>query len=139
MTPIYQSPIIEHARAAIGAGRLADPQASITIDNPLCGDRVTVEVCMRDGAVTGFAHEVRGCVLCEAAASVLGSHAIGLTPPELHAVAEAFDRMIRNGGPVPDGWPDLSAFQPVHEARSRHECVLLPFDALGRALAKAAA
>jgi nitrogen fixation protein NifU and related proteins len=31
-------------------------------------------------------------------------------------------------------WPELAAFAPVHAHKSRHECVLLPFEALIRAL-----
>jgi NifU-like protein involved in Fe-S cluster formation len=45
--------------------------------------------------------------------------------------------MIRDGGTVPDGWPDLAAFEPVRDAKSRHECVLLPFEALEQAVKEA--
>jgi hypothetical protein len=31
-------------------------------------------------------------------------------------------------------WPELAAFVPVHAHKSRHECVLLPFEALIRTL-----
>ena len=30
-------------------------------------------------------------------------------------------------------WPELAAFAPVHAHKSRHECVLLPFEALYQA------
>jgi hypothetical protein len=31
-------------------------------------------------------------------------------------------------------WPELEMFRPVSGVKSRHECVLLPFDALREAL-----
>jgi nitrogen fixation protein NifU and related proteins len=34
-------------------------------------------------------------------------------------------------------WPELAAFEPVHRHKSRHDCVLLPFDALTQALEQA--
>jgi NifU-like protein involved in Fe-S cluster formation len=33
-----------------------------------------------------------------------------------------------------DLWPELAAFTPVHAHKSRHDCVLLPFEALAQAL-----
>jgi NifU-like protein involved in Fe-S cluster formation len=42
--------------------------------------------------------------------------------------------MIQNNGPVPEDWPNLAVFRPVCAERNRHNCVLLPFIALGQAL-----
>ena len=59
---------------------------------------------------------------------------IGRDGAALRAVATEFDAMIREDGPAPDDWPDLACFRPVHAAKSRHECVLLPFRAAVKAL-----
>jgi len=131
---VYQQAILDLARAADGAGGLLDPDASATVDNPVCGDRVTVDVRLADGAVAALGHRVRGCLLCEATAAVLGRRAVGEPPGRLHDIRTAFIRMIREDGPAPAGWPELEAFTPVRGARSRHECVLLPFAALADAL-----
>jgi nitrogen fixation NifU-like protein len=136
---LYQDAIMAHAKAAHGAGRLEQPDGTATVDNPLCGDRVTMDVALDDqGRIARLGHKVRGCVLCSAVASVLGDHADGLTAEELHRVGTAFEAMIREGEPVPEEWPDLSAFEPVRAAKSRHECVLLPFEALEQAVKDAA-
>jgi NifU-like protein involved in Fe-S cluster formation len=42
--------------------------------------------------------------------------------------------MLKNGAPVPAGWPELSMFEPARAYPSRHRCVLLPFRALLAAL-----
>ena len=131
---LYQQAILRHAKAAVGAGRLDNATVEATVDNPLCGDRVTVSLALDDGTIAAIGHEVRGCVLCQAAASVLAQHGVGLSAEEVHAIDAAFQAMIRDGGPVPDGWPDLATFEPVRAAKSRHECVLLPFEAATRAL-----
>lgn len=136
---LYQKAILDHARAAVGAGQLADPHGRATVDNPVCGDRVTFEVRLTGDTIEGVAHKVRGCLLCEAAASVIAAKAVGLRTDQIRSVAEAVDRMIRNDGPLPPDWPELQAFMPVRAVRSRHECVLLPFRAADRALAEAAA
>ena len=131
---LYHQAILEHARAAIGAGKLEGATAEATVDNPLCGDRVTVSLSLNDGVVTAVGHDVRGCVLCHASASLLAQHGVGQSEDAIRAVTSSFEAMIRDGGPVPEGWPDLETFEPVRAARSRHECVLLPFRAATRAL-----
>lgn len=131
---LYHQAILEHAKAAIGAGKLDGATAEATVDNPLCGDRVTVSLSLDDGIVTAVGHDVRGCVLCHASASLLAQHGVGQSEDAIRKAAVDLALMIRDGGPVPEGWPDLETFEPVRAARSRHECVLLPFEAATRAL-----
>ena len=46
---LYNDAILIEAKAAHGHGRLSAPDASITCDNPLCGDRVTIDLELGDG------------------------------------------------------------------------------------------
>ncbi|MBI3451654.1 MAG: hypothetical protein HY057_02255 [Rhodospirillales bacterium] len=51
--------------------------------------------------------------------------------------ARAALRALLAGGDAPQGaWAGLSIFAPVAAYKSRHDCVLLPFDALERALSE---
>jgi nitrogen fixation NifU-like protein len=135
---LYHDALVRMARAATGAGRLEDPQGSATLDNPLCGDRVTIQVRLSQGRIAALAHQVRGCLLCEAAASLLGRAAVGATPAEVAAARAGAAAMLAAGAPLPqEPWAELELFRPVHEVKSRHRCVLLPFEALGEALARA--
>ena len=76
---LYQDRIVSLAKAKTGAGKLASPTKSARRDNPLCGDRVTIDVKLDDrGRVPEIAHQVRGCLLCQAlAASAWPSVAVG--------------------------------------------------------------
>ena len=105
------------------------------------GDRVTMEVTVADGVITGVGHKVRGCVLCQASASAIGTHAVGQPVAALEEVRAAIYGMLNDQpAAAPDPWSgDVAAFQPVAAHKSRHQCVLLPFDALLRALAAAGA
>lgn len=134
---LYQDAIVGLARAANGKGRLDAPDGSATVDNPLCGDRATVDVRMNGDRVAALGHLVRGCLLCEAAASAIGMHATGATRAEMGAAFEATKAMLKGTGDAVPGWPEMAAFAPVRAHRSRHSCVLLPFEALIKALAAA--
>ncbi len=137
---LYHQAILELAKQAGRTPRLEAPDASVTVDNPLCGDRVTLDLTLADGRVDAVGHKVRGCLLCQAAAAVIAARAPGETPAALQQTAGRLDRAIRKEPAAAEGlWPELAAFAPVHAHRSRHDCVLLPFEALTRALAEAAA
>ena len=135
---LYQAALVERAQAGRRRGRLAVADRSVTLDNPLCGDRVTLDLAFEDGRIAGVGHQVRGCLLCEAAAETIAAHAPGKTAADLAAAAAAVTAIIEDGAPAPDGeWSCLAIFAPVHKAKSRRDCVRLPFDALGKALAQA--
>ncbi|TSD89043.1 iron-sulfur cluster assembly scaffold protein [Mycobacterium sp. KBS0706] len=134
---LYDQAILQKAREATGAGRLAEPDGSAMIDNPLCGDRVTIDLTLADGKVATLGHLVRGCVLCEASAALIAEQAIGQAPAALRQAAAAIRPMLREGAAPP--WPELEIFTPVRAVRSRHDCVELPFRALTAALDKAGA
>ena len=55
---------------------------------------------------------------------------------ELEAVTAWLNRLLKDDGAAePDPhWQDLAIFGPVAKHRSRHACVLLPFDAATQAL-----
>jgi nitrogen fixation NifU-like protein len=132
---IYNDAIVAAARARTGAGRLDHPMATVTCDNPLCGDRVTLDLVTADGTVAAIAHKTRGCLLTEAAASIVAGRGIGAATADLPALQAAVQAFLDGEAPAP--WPELEVFAPVQAVRSRHECVLLPFQALGEAAAEA--
>jgi nitrogen fixation NifU-like protein len=129
---LYHQAIPELARQARGDARLAALQASVTVDNPLCGDRITLDLSLDAGKVGAIGHKVRGCLLCQAAAAVIAARAPGETPQALQTVAqELADALARHSDETCRRWPELAAH------KSRHDCVLLPFQALTQALDEA--
>ncbi len=130
---LYQERILALAKAKTGAGKLANPTKSVRRDNPLCGDRVTIDLRLDDkGRIAEIAHQVRGCLLCQASASALASIAVGRDAAGIAAVRHDAERAIgREAGAA--GEP-FAAFAPVAAHKSRHECVLLPLEAVKDAL-----
>lgn len=132
---VYRQAIIDAARAALGAGRLEAPDAAATLDSPLCGDRARVEVRLSEDRIAALAHQVRGCLLCQAAASVMAEIAIGKSAPEVAGALAALAAMLGEPRTAPGGaWKALEIFAAVAPHPIRHGCVLLPFQALGAAL-----
>jgi len=131
---LYQAELVARAREAFGKGRLADAAVSVTLDNPLCGDRVTIDLASSNGRVSAIGHEVKGCLLCEAAAATIAAFGRDKTPGELRDMRRAVTALMKEGTPAPAPFSGLDVFTPVHSAKSRRDCVLLPFEALEKAL-----
>ena len=131
---LYQEAIKALAAAGTGNGRLEAPDGRALLDNPLCGDRVEIEVKLSAGRIAALAHRVKGCLLCRAAAAAIGQRATGASAEEIERLATQLAEMLERSGPPPagwySGWPELAAFAPVHGHRSRYGCVLLPFESL---------
>jgi nitrogen fixation NifU-like protein len=135
---LYHEAILDLAKKAAGSGRLETPDARVVVDNPLCGDRISLDLTLDGGRIRDLAHKARGCLLCQAAASVIGERAPGKDAAELRNVADQVARAVANDpAAIGASWPEMSAFAPVHPHKSRHECVLLPFQALVQALDEA--
>jgi nitrogen fixation NifU-like protein len=128
---LYQKAIVELARDASAAGAMANPDASVTRDNPLCGDRVTLQARFApDGSIAELKHTTRGCLLCQASAAMVGHHAAGLSAQKAAAAEELARGFLKGAAPGSDAWPELDYFIPVRGHKSRHDCVILAFDAL---------
>lgn len=124
--PLYQSAIIDHTRAPRHAGRLRAMAASATRDNPLCGDRVTFDLRLGpDGTIDAIAQSVRGCALCQAAASMLAETLLGRRPDAAQALQLQVAAMLTGGAPAP---APFDVFAAVAQVPSRRFCVLLPFE-----------
>lgn len=129
---LYQDRIVALAKSRTGAGTLAAPTAKAMKDNPLCGDRVSMEIRLDEhGRIAELAHKVRGCALCEASAAALTPRAIGQTAAQVAGLRHEIDAVLSGQS---QGSGDFSAFVPVAEHRSRRDCVTLPFEALRAAL-----
>jgi nitrogen fixation NifU-like protein len=132
---LYHDALMAEARRASGHGRLADPDLAAMVDNPLCGDRVRIELQLADGRIAALAHEVKGCVLCKASASLLAREAVGLDRDGVAAKTRHMEDLL--AGKLDGAQASFEPFRPVAPYRSRHDCVLLPFRAVERALAPA--
>ena len=131
---LYQDAIKQFAQAAHGHGQLAAATGEAKLDNPLCGDRVRMQVAVRSERIAAISHETRGCLLCRAAASVIGLRGVGQDEAGIEAVVDGLDSMLKHGSAPPAAWPELAMFEPARAYASRHRCVLLPFRALLAAL-----
>ncbi len=76
---MYREQILDLARNPLNQGTLDPNDASFEDTNPLCGDRIRIDLRISDGVVDDIAFAGRGCAISQAAASLLTEMAIGKT------------------------------------------------------------
>ena len=140
LNEIYNDRILELASDIPLLGRLAAPGATAKAHSRLCGSTVIVDLTLREGRVSDFAHDVRACALGQASSSLMARHVVGARPDELIALRETMIQMLKAGGPPPAGkWAEFAILEPVRDYKPRHASTLLTFDAVVDALAQISA
>lgn len=76
---LYREEILERYHDAPHRGRLAAPDRSAELDNPLCGDRIRLELALGPGGrIVAARFDGDGCVISQVGASFLAEHLEGM-------------------------------------------------------------
>jgi len=105
------------------------------LNNPLCGDEVTVYAKLRDGKVANIRFTGRGCSISQASASMLTERLSGKDREEAEAEIEAFLEMMRTEEKEELG--DLVALKGIIQTPNRVRCATLAWYALKGGLVRA--
>lgn len=79
---------LDHFQNPRNVGELGDPDGSAAVENPVCGDRIQLQLRLDGDAVAAVAYRVQGCSGAIAAASAVSELATGAPL----AQARALDR-----------------------------------------------
>ena len=123
MDDLYRDYILEHYRRPHNFGTLEGVTASHEGSNPLCGDRITLQLRVRNGKVDGVGFTGRGCAISQASASLLTDEIKG---KPLEAAAAM-------------GPKDVLDLLGIEISPARMRCAMLSLDTLQQTLADVAA
>ena len=136
MSNLYSDVLLAHAKNPYGAGRVPRGTEDAEAFNPGCGDEIRVKLRWTpDGALERLTHELHGCAVSAAAASMAAKRLEGKTRAEIEAMAQAFAARIGRAG-FEEAWGDFRAFNGIERFPARLHCARLVWQALEKALAK---
>jgi nitrogen fixation protein NifU and related proteins len=75
---MYREEILEHYQHPRHQGTLEHPDFSYEDANPLCGDRIRVDVKVDDGRIADVRFSGQGCAISQAATSMLCEKIVGM-------------------------------------------------------------
>jgi nitrogen fixation NifU-like protein len=132
---LYREVILDHHRHPRNQGKLEGADAHAEGYNPLCGDRIEIDVKLRDGRVMSDCRfRGEGCSICMASASMMTEELIGRPLAEVQEHIDGF-RALLKGEECPlavEG--DLESLVGVRNFPVRIKCALLPWTTLHNAL-----
>jgi nitrogen fixation NifU-like protein len=114
MAALYSEVLLDHFRNPRNYGSLPSPDTAYEEFNPLCGDRVRIELKISDNRIVAARFVGDGCAICIAAASLLTELVLGAEVDK--------GALISDEGLLSSLKSDIKP--------SRMKCALLPLEAL---------
>ena len=99
---LYRQNILDHYQNPRNFGTLPKPDISVEDSNPLCGDKIRMDLLVEDGRVTDVRFSGVGCSISRAAASMLTEEIKGKTLEEVKGIGrdEVLEMLGIELGPV---------------------------------------
>lgn len=132
MQDFYKEILLDHYQRPRNRREIEAAEVREYINNPLCGDEVTVYATLRDGKLEDLSFTGRGCSISQASASMLTEYLSKSSREEAEAKIEEFLEMMRTEEREELG--ELAALKGVIQTPNRIRCATLPWDALKRGL-----
>ena len=136
MQGVYKEIVLDHYQRPRNRGELENADIEEHLNNPLCGDEVTVYANLREGKVANIGLTGRGCSISEASASMLTERLSGKDREEAEAEIEDFLEMMRTEEKEELG--DLVALKGIIQTPNRVRCATLAWDTFKRGLGSGA-
>jgi nitrogen fixation NifU-like protein len=115
----FRAVVLEHFRRPRNRGPLAGADVSIEGSNPLCGDRIRIQLRTDDETVVDARFTADACAICIASASLLTEHVRGMRLADVRSIDVEWLHGWLEGEPPP----------------GRRRCAILPLDTMRRAVA----
>lgn len=117
---LYTEELLEHYRHPQNFRSIQNPTHQITLQNPLCGDVITLFLSVKDDIVEDISFMGKGCAISTASASLMTEYFKGKSMGKL--------RKLDNKSTI--------KIVGIEVSPGRLKCLLLPLEAFKKALSK---
>jgi nitrogen fixation NifU-like protein len=132
---LYRDVILDHNRRPRNFGPLEPCDSHAEGHNPLCGDRLTVWLRLRDDRIEDIRFEGKGCAISTASASLMTEAVRGKDRASVAALYRKVHALLTEPDAVPDvTLGKLAALSGVREFPARVKCASLCWHTLNAAL-----
>lgn len=97
---MYSEQVLDHFEHPRNPGEVANPDASVQIENPACGDILKLSLRIQQGRIAEIRFRAKGCVPAMACASLITELVKGRTPVEARRVRR--EELVRAIGGLPE-------------------------------------
>jgi nitrogen fixation NifU-like protein len=129
---LYRRVIMDHYQRPRNRGRFEDGAVTIDMNNPTCGDRISLQLRVEDGKIEEAKFLGEGCSISQASASMMTEAIKGLSIEEALRLSGLFSEMMQGKEVDTEQFPleDIEALQGVAKFPARIKCATLAWKAL---------
>ena len=132
---LYRHVILDHSSHPHNYGTLENADEQIELNNPTCGDVITLQLAMDGDTITAAKFSGHGCSISTASASMMTDVVIGKTKTEAVALAEEFFLLVQDKiEPNEKHLGEAIVLNGVAKFPARIKCATLAWKALERAI-----
>ena len=131
---LYQEVIMDHNKRPRNFRIIPQPTHHADGLNPLCGDRISVYLDVKDGVIQDISFQGAGCAISTASASLMTEALKGKPVSEVEYLVDAFHTVVTNDGECPKNLGKLNVLAGVRDYPSRVKCATLAWHAVRAAL-----
>ncbi|MFC5700601.1 Fe-S cluster assembly sulfur transfer protein SufU [Cohnella faecalis] len=127
---LYRRVIMDHYKNPRNRGTLEDGSVTVNLNNPTCGDRISLQLQVEDGIVRNAKFSGEGCSISLSSASMMTDAVKGKTAAEALALAEKFSSLMKGESVEFEEYEDIEALSGVNKFPARIKCATLAWNAL---------
>lgn len=136
---LYRRVIMDHYKKPRNRGVFVDNEDDtvvIDLNNPTCGDRISLHLKIKEDIIEGARFIGEGCSISMSSASMMTEAVKGKTLEQAMNLAERFSVMVRGGDATFAEYEDIEALSGVCKFPARIRCAVLAWNALRKGIDK---
>ncbi|MFC4600476.1 Fe-S cluster assembly sulfur transfer protein SufU [Cohnella hongkongensis] len=127
---LYRRVIMDHYKTPRNRGELEDGSVTVNLNNPTCGDRISLQLQLEDDVVRNVKFTGEGCSISMSSASMMTEAIMGKTKEEALALADKFSALMKGEDVQFEEYEDVEALSGVNKFPARIKCATLAWNAL---------
>jgi nitrogen fixation NifU-like protein len=133
---LYRRVIMDHYQRPRNRGELDEGAISVELNNPTCGDRISLQLHVQDDQIEEAKFLGEGCSISLASASMMTEAVKGLSVREALTLVDLFSELMQGKEIDLDRFPleDIEALTGVAKFPARIKCATLAWKAMEKGL-----
>ncbi|MET3937234.1 nitrogen fixation NifU-like protein [Paenibacillus sp. PvP094] len=131
---LYRRVIMDHYKNPRNRGTFDNDAVTVNLNNPTCGDRISLQLLLKDGIVQEAKYTGEGCSISMSSASMMTDAVKGKSMEQALDMADRFSSLMKGEEVDFDDYEDLEALSGVNKFPARIKCATLAWNALRKGI-----
>ena len=127
---LYMEVILDHNKNPRNKGTIDDHTNHADGHNPLCGDKISLDLIIEKDTVKDIKFTGSGCAISTASSSLLTEYIVGKNISEIRHLFEEFHDLVTTDKSNTENLGKLSVFEGVKKYPARVKCATLAWHTL---------